>query len=32
VRQYALRRGSFEPAAVDAFQRGQGGWARCAPG
>ena len=32
VRQYALRRGSFVPAAVDAFQRGQGGWARCAPG
>jgi len=29
VRQYALRRGSFVPAALDAFERGAGGWARC---
>ena len=32
VRQYALRRGAFVPAALDAFQRGQGGWMRCEPG
>jgi 3',5'-cyclic AMP phosphodiesterase CpdA len=32
VRQYALRRGSFVPAALDTFQRGQGGWMRCEPG
>ena len=32
VRQYALRGGSFVPAALDAFRREQGGWTRCEPG
>ena len=28
VRQFALRRGSFVPAALDAFERSDGGWVR----
>jgi predicted phosphodiesterase len=30
VRHYALREGSFVPAADEAFQRAPAGWTRCA--